>query len=143
MLRHHTFDVSIMKKTYIIYLTILSVLLSCTTNDPLEGIWIVRSDYYRATCEIHKTYQGFQGLMLSYDDGTTIYKHDPQQPRHLFKNIKLKDREYVDGVSSATIKSGTSKNISIKLINEDSLLMTTYIMNRPVEELWTKINKDE
>lgn len=122
------------------FLLLSLLLLSCKQeHDALSGQWIVNSKYYSATYEIFKESDGFDGLVLYYNDGTTRYKHDGSQNYFIFRHLRSEGKKYVDGVSGATSKQGMSKRIEINQIDEDTLEVTSYIVDQSLKEIWTRI----
>lgn len=124
---------------FLICISILIIFSCRDTGKDLVGTWKVHSQFYQSTCQIYQEGRAVKGQILSYHDGTSTYKYDGTDKRFLFENLRSKDSVYVDGMSGATVKSETPQMLSIRQKSKDSLLVTTYIMNRPLTELWTKI----
>jgi len=130
-------------KQWLILLFLLIAIACRQQIDPLVGIWKVNSSFYSATYQIMKKRNQLNGLVLFYNDGTTRYKHDGTQQQYIFNGLKKKeDGQYVDGISGATTKNDTPKNIEIKIINKDTLEVTTFVMNKPLVEFWTRQNNE-
>lgn len=126
-----------MKKSIIVFLAFLS--MSCSDSGlDLLGDWSVDSKHYQSTCRIQEEEGKLQGLILSYDDGTTRFHHKDGAQRYLFEDLKKKKDIYVDGISGATIKKDTPPTLSIAQKSRDTLLVTTQILNRPSTEVWTR-----
>lgn len=117
----------------------MAIIVGCNDKqDPVEGTWKVESRFYSATCEIQKEDGYFDGIVLSYDDGTTSYRFSENDPRYFFKNLKKKGEYYVDGVSGATKSGYSSDQLKIELIATDTLKMISMVSNKPIEELWIR-----
>lgn len=127
-----------MRKTFLISIAI--VFFSCTKKEnPLIGIWKVDSKFYKATCGILEEEGLTKGVVLYYNDNTTVYTHEEGQPKsYFFKNIKEKDGTYIDAVSGATKTEDSSKTATLHLVSTDTLEITTYIMNKPLKEIWIR-----
>ncbi len=127
-----------MKK--MLLLVILSILFSCDKKEnPLIGTWKVDSKFYKATCNILEKDDYIKGLVLYYNDDTTIYKYEEGKPKnYFFKNLKEKEDGYVDAISGATQIKTAEETVKLKLISEDTLEVTTYIMNKPLKETWIR-----
>lgn len=131
-----------MKKLSLILLLLVT---SCTDiKDPLEGEWEVRSRFFKARYEIFREDDQLKGLVLFYDDGTTKYNYDGAKRYYVYQNLIKKDSIYVDAVSGATQVKEDHKMIDhIKLIGNDTLQMVTYMMNRPIIDVWVRKQKTE
>ena len=119
---------------------VVIVLFSCTKKEnPLVGTWKVSSKFYRATCKVFEEGNHIKGLVLYYNDDTTIYRYEEGQPKnYFFKNLIEKDNGYVDAVSGATKVESSNETVQLKLVSEDTLIVTTYIMHKPIKEIWIK-----
>ncbi len=119
----------------------LCFLFSCSNEeDKLLGIWQSDSEFYRATYKIEKKGTDVKGLLLYYNDDTTVYKYEGDKEHYLFTGLKQQDQIFVDATAGAT-KSVSAKNpIELKLINYDTLAVTTYVMNRSLKEFWIRKN---
>lgn len=128
-------------KLYVILTLSLLTFLACRhSGTALVGHWKVHSQFYQSTCQIYEDGRYLKGLILSYHDGTSTYHHAEESQRFLFENLKEKDGVYVDGISGATtMADDETPLLSIELKSKDSLLVTTYIMNQPQTELWTRL----
>lgn len=112
--------------------------LSCVhKQDSLLGVWNVKSNFYKATCQIVKENNTYKGLVLYYNDDTSIYKHKEGDVKtYFFNNIKAENNQFVDAISGATIAS--SRLAELKLKHQDTLQVTTYIKQKPLTEIWIK-----
>lgn len=103
------------------------------------GIWKVDSKFYTATCEILEEDNTIKGVVLYYNDNTTVYKHEDGQPKsYFFKNITEKNGVYIDAVSGATKTENSNETATLHLLDQDTLEVTTYIMNKPLKEIWIR-----
>jgi hypothetical protein len=121
---------------------VVSIFYSCTQEPiPLLGKWKTNSVHYSATYQIEQN-EGeneLQVLILSYNDGTTTYKYEGEKPQYLCTNLhKENNNLYVDGTSGATKKEGVKHKYEIALINADSLRVTSYLLKKPLTEIWIK-----
>lgn len=115
------------------------VFIACNSSDSiLEGKWKLISPFYKASCQIIKKGNGFEGLILSYNDGTSTYQYDANKPFYAFTCLKKQGGIYVDGVSGATQQKGKTK-VSAQLISKDTLQLTTLIANQELKEIWARI----
>lgn len=128
-------------KSIIPILILFFLLVGCHKDGKeLHGEWRVNSSFYQSTCRIFEDNNQLKGLILTYNDGTTRYQHDGSTLRYLFENLKEKDGLFVDAISGATVKAGEQPAISIEQKSKDTLAVTSYVMNRPLTEIWTKNN---
>lgn len=129
-----------MKKLAIL---LLLFAVSCKdTIDPLEGEWEVRSRFFKARYEILREDDQLKGLVLFYDDGTTKYRYDGTKRHYAYQNLVKKDSVYVDAVSGATQVKEDHKMIDhIKMIGNDTLEMVSYMMNKPIVDVWVRKQK--
>lgn len=123
-----------------IFLLFPIIMVSCQRQeDPLVGKWKVNSKFYSATYQISEAGNELNGLVLSYNDGTSKYKQGDEKQYFVFTGLKKESElQYVDGISGATSKKDAPKSIEIKQINKDTLEVTTFIMNKPLTEIWTR-----
>ena len=114
--------------------------MGCHNNGgELIGDWKVISNFHKTTCRIQEVEGSLKGLILQSDDGTTQYQYDGIKPqRFLFENLKKRNNQYIDAVSGATTKDGETPSLSIEVKNMDTLMVTTYSLNRPLTEIWTR-----
>ncbi len=113
-------------------------LLACNQQDNIIGEWKVNSKFYQATFEIMEENDTWNGLVVYYNDGTTKYMHNDTKSRYAFTGLKKEKEVYVDGITAATSKKGAPKSVEIRKQGKDSLEVTTYIMNKPIVEVWTR-----
>jgi len=127
------------------WLITLFIFTACIQpTDQIEGNWKVNSAFYSADYKIIKERGKLSGLVLYYYDGTTKYKHDGSTNYYYFTGLKKQqNNSYIDGVSSATSKVETLKNIQIKYKHKDTLEVTTHLLNQPIVEIWTRNKSDE
>lgn len=123
-----------------ISLLLLLLVASCAdTKDPLEGEWEVRSRFFKARYEILKEDNQLKALVLFYDDGTTVYNYDGTKRHYAYQNLRKKEDIYVDVVSGATKhKESDTMTDHIRMIGNDSLQMITYMMNKPIIDVWVR-----
>lgn len=126
-----------------IYFLLFTLLFSCeqeTTH--LLGKWKTNSNYYSAVYQIEKIGDDFQAQILSYNDGTTKYKFDGQNPKFLFTNLQEnKNKYFVDGTSGATKTENIKPKYEIACIGNDSLKVTSFLLNKPLTEIWTRLTQ--
>lgn len=121
------------------FLILIISLCSCYRQyNDIKGEWKVNSKFYHATYQIIEEDDNLNGLVLYYNDGTTKYTYDGTKRRYVFTGLKKEKNQYVDGISGATSKNSTPKSIEIKSKSEDTLEVTTYIMDKPLLEIWTR-----
>lgn len=127
-----------MRKVFLI--SIVIVVFSCVKKEnPMIGIWKVDSKFYKATCEILEENDTVKGVVLYYNDNTTKYKHEVGAPKsYFFNDIKEKNGTYIDAISGATKIENNNKTATLHLLSKDTLEITTYIMNKPLKEIWTR-----
>ncbi|MGH1388047.1 hypothetical protein [Kordia sp.] len=127
-----------MRKAFLISSAI--VVFSCTKKEnPMIGIWKVNSRFYKATCEILEENDTVKGEVLYYNDNTTVYRSEKGQPKsYFFNNIKEKNGTYIDAVSGATKIENENKTAILHLLSKDTLEVTTYILNKPLKEIWIR-----
>ena len=121
---------------------LLLVMISCTDkNQELLGVWNVESSFYSATYNILEEDGDLKALALYYDDGTTHFKYQEGKTKkmYLFENLKFKNHNYVDAISGAT-KKANPEQLTLKVLDKDTLSVTTYIMHKPLTEKWIRKN---
>ena len=103
------------------------------------GIWKVDSKFYKATCKILEENDTVKGEVLYYNDNTTVYRSKKGQAKsYFFNNIKEKNGTYIDAISGATKTKNKNKTATLHLVSTDTLEITTYIMNKPLKEIWVR-----
>lgn len=129
-------------KKWIIAGYLLSLFACQNPIDTIVGEWRANSAFYQATYEIIAEEDHWNGQVLYYHDGTTKYRYDGRGKRYLFTGLKKSDGQYIDGISGATATGNQLKSIEINKKHEDTLEVTTYVMNKPIVEIWTRKNKN-
>lgn len=123
---------------HILLVCLIAVTLSCVADtSPLLGTWKVDSPFYRATYQIENHSGKCRAKVLYYNDDTTVYRYNDDDPWYQFTNLKSKKNEYVDAISGAT-KTG-KQSISIVPVHKDTLKVTSYILHKPLTETWFRI----
>ncbi len=110
--------------------------MGCSTqiDKRILGIWNVQSNFYKATYKIEKKGKKIIGKLLYYNDDTTVL-HETNTDKDIFlHDLKYKNGVYVDAISGAT----TTKNLTIKIKHQDTLEVTSYIIHKPLIEIWTR-----
>ncbi len=122
---------------------LLSIFMfSCSSRqDSIIGEWKVNSRFYQAVYQIVEENDALSGVVLYYNDGTTKYKYDGLKRRYAFTGLKKDKDQYVDGITGATTKMEAPKSVEIKKRGRDTLEMTSYIMEKPLVEIWTRNKK--
>lgn len=129
------------------YLLILlaGIVFSCAPHENLpEGMWRVNDKFYNATYQISASKQGIKSQILSYDDGTSKYTYQGGEKHYFFENLRYqKNGQYaIDGTSGATTKKAKKhvpKKTLVKVKNNDTLEVTTYLMSQPMKEHWVRL----
>lgn len=117
----------------------LITLASCQNQlPPIDGIWKVHSQFYAAKCKIYEDDNSLKGRALYYNDGTTIYHDNEKQPMFFFRDLQAQGNMYVDGISGATHTDKQQNNLSIEVKAADTLLVTSYVLGKPIKEIWTR-----
>ncbi len=121
-------------------LIIILFLFSCKKDyTNILGYWEVKNNFYKAKYQVFEDNKKLKVKVIYSNDGTSKYKFNAKEPRYVFTNLKQKEKMlYIDGVSGATKKTTTTNNI--KVISNDSLIVTTYLTKKPIITYWTKIN---
>ena len=103
------------------------------------GLWKVDSKFYKATCEIVEEANTLKGLVIYYNDDTTVYRYEEGQPKkYFFNNLKEKDSVYVDAIAGATKTENSNEVVTLNLLSKDTLEVTTHIMQKPLKEIWVR-----
>ncbi len=127
-----------MKKLFL-FLFMSITLLSCSKKqDKIIGTWRVDSQFYKATYIISSHNEKFYGKVVSYDDGTTQYDQKDGDQGYFLTNLVAKDNRYVNGLLHEN-RGGKPQHISISLLNNDTLEVTTTVMHRPIIEKWIRV----
>lgn len=114
---------------------------SCSQNcEPITGEWKVETPFYKASMEILSIDGALKCAVLTYDDGTSRYNNAGKSPYYLANDLKCKGGEYVDGISGATPTKNQGLRIEPKA--RDTLLVTSYVMNKPLIEKWIKLEHE-
>lgn len=115
----------------------LIFLVGCSTeiDNRILGTWNVQSKFYRGTFKIEKESKKLIGKIIYYNDDTTILKETETDKDIFLHDLKMKDDVFIDAVSGATTHT---ENLNIKVKNKDTLEVTTYIMKKPLVEIWTR-----
>lgn len=113
------------------------LILSCkeTMNQQIFGLWKIQNRFYEATYHITEEDGMVVARVMKYDDGTTKYLWDDDNPKYLFRNLQQKGEMFVDAVSGAT-KTDSNPTIEIEIWQIDSLRTTIYSNHHPRYELW-------
>ena len=116
------------------------ILLSCNNEaEQLLGRWKVDSKFYRATYDIVEVDGDLKVEVIYYNDDTTVLRQNKAKPYYLYNNLQQKDNQFIDAISGAT-KSNVQE-VSIKPRHKDTLEVTTYILKKPLTEIWIKTQK--
>lgn len=120
------------------YSVLSFILLGCSSQCPeIDGNWKVISPFYNASFNIQNIDGSLQCSVLTYDDGTTRFDNRGKSSYYLTQNLQCKDGIFIDGISGATTLEKSS--LTIKKVAFDTLSVTMYIMNNPLNENWIKI----
>lgn len=103
----------------------------------MQGTWRVNTPFYKSTCVIVVDDGYALARVLTYDDGTTNYSFSEGRPWYVFEKLMSEDGVYVDGVSGATSKEEAA--VSVVQLDVDTLLVTTYVLDKPITETWTRL----
>ncbi|WP_292945370.1 hypothetical protein [Olleya sp. UBA1516] len=121
---------------------LLIITFSCSKSAPeLLGVWQVKSNYYKATYSIINENDSIKAKVLYYNDGTTILRKEDKNTFYVFENLKPSNNGYVDAVSGATKTNEIKPNIELQSLHKDTLEVITYLRNKPLKEVWIRINK--
>lgn len=124
-----------------LYLFLCLVIISCAKKPKeLIGTWQVKSPYYKASYTIEENNNSVVAKVLYYNDDTFIYKGTSSEKDIFLKDLQYKNDTEIDAVSGAT---NTSTNYTLKLKSKDTLLVTKYIKNKPLTEIWIKKKSHE
>ena len=122
---------------YIITVSILISLFACRqkVDNTIFGTWHFQSKYYTGTFKIIEEQNTIKGQVLNYDDGTSKYKWNDENPKYIFQNLKYKNNQFIDGISGATKKASMSPAITIKILHQDTL----EVVNNYSVEKWIRL----
>ncbi|WP_420551374.1 hypothetical protein [Tenacibaculum aiptasiae] len=117
---------------------LLIFLIGCSTqiDERILGIWNVQSSFYKATYKIEKQANKLIGKVIYYNDDTTIIRETGTDKDIFLNNLTYKDDTFVDAISGAT--QTNSDNLKIKIKHKDTLEVTSYIMHKPLIEIWVR-----
>ncbi|KAB1155276.1 MULTISPECIES: DUF2147 domain-containing protein [Tenacibaculum] len=117
---------------------LLIFLIGCSTqiDERILGIWDVQSSFYKATYKIEKQANKLVGKVIYYNDDTTIIRETGTDKDIFLNNLTYKDDTFVDAISGAT--QTNSDNLKIKIKHKDTLEVTSYIMHKPLIEIWVR-----
>lgn len=116
------------------------VTFGCTPQkSSLEGIWQANDRFSKATYYISAQRQGLKVQVLSYDDGTSSYTYKGGKKQYFAQYLRRQKQQYVDGMSGATQKqTGKTARKRLQVKNQDTLEVTTYVVNQPIKEYWVR-----
>ena len=101
----------------------------------LIGVWEVNTPYHKAVYSIEEYEDNIVGKIKYYNDNTFVYK-ESGTPKDIFLHkLKRKDSLYIDAISGAT---NTNHEWVIQQKHLDTLEVTQYIHNKPLQEVWIK-----
>ncbi|WP_272149982.1 hypothetical protein [Tenacibaculum aiptasiae] len=117
---------------------LLIFLIGCSTqiDKRILGIWDVQSSFYKATYKIEKQANKLVGKVIYYNDDTTIIRETGTDKDIFLNNLTYKNNTFVDAISGAT--QTNSNNLKIKIKHKDTLEVTSYIMHKPLIEIWVR-----
>lgn len=118
------------------------VLSYCACGEPVNpdvfGTWSAENRYYKADYQIREVGGKVVGEIIKYNDGTTRYKWEDDNPKYVFQNLKSKDGLLVDAISGASTKA-ENKNLELRMLHQDTIDATIFINNHPTSESWIRI----
>lgn len=107
----------------------------------IEGLWLRKDRYSYSELLIVEEEGSLNAKVIYSKDGTSEYLFSEELPRYVFVNLKKVENElFVDGTSSATQLQQNHKVNRIVKIQEDSLAVYTYVLNKEIKEIWTRKN---
>lgn len=115
--------------------------LSCKTDENIDGFWKVKSEFYRATYHVHNVDHSKKAQVIAYSDGTSSYTDHERPNQYVFNNLKQQEGVYVDAISGATKTSSLEHSNHIRVKHKDTIEVTTFIMGKPLKELWIRTTK--
>lgn len=108
-------------------------------DERIYGDWCTTSDYYTACYNISEIKDEIVGKVLTYDDGTSNYSFNEENPKYVFKQLIYRNERFTDGVSGATSTKEESATTTIKVINLDSIEVQTKLSkNHTTKEIWIR-----
>lgn len=108
-------------------------------DERIYGDWCTTSNYYRACYNISRVNDKIVGKVLTYDDGTSNYSFNKENPKYVFKQLIYRNEKFADGVSGATSTKEESATTTIKVINLDSIEVQTKLSkNHTTKEIWIR-----
>lgn len=128
-------------KTRAVIFFLFTLILSCSSSDELNGYWTVKSNFYKATYLIGEFNEQKGVLIVSYNDGSTVYTNKTRPNQFVFKNLIKKDETYVDAISGATTTASDDSLNHIRHIHSDTIEVTTFLFGKPLKELWIRTTK--
>ncbi len=116
------------------------MLFGCdSSNDTILGTWRANERHYSATYSIIKENDAYNGVVLSYSDGTKSIKHNPYSPYYLFKNLKWEGEKYIDGISGATKSENQKSQFIISIQHKDTISVTSSLSGGERKENWVRV----
>ena len=130
------FDTEFKSMRNIIFFLSLIGLTSCSKKpQELIGIWEVKTPYHKAIYSIEEEEDKIVGKIKYYNDHTYIYQETGSSKDIFLHKLKRKDSLYIDAISGATV---SNQSLIIKRRHPDTLEVTQYIHNKPLQEFWIK-----
>ena len=124
-------------KTLVVILTCFTTLISCAqSNDPIIGIWDVKTNHYEAIYEIVEHEGKFYGKAHYYNDGDTEYSGDNNKEDYFITGIELKNDQYLNGKMYSP--DGSYHRVIFTMDDKDTLVVSMTIEGEYYSETWTR-----
>ena len=110
-------------KTLIVTLFFSVTFIACAqTNDPIIGVWDVKTAYYEAVYEIVEHEGKFFGKIHYYNDGETEYTGENKKEDYFLTDLELKNDQYLNGKMYAP--DGSFYHIICSLDDRNTLVVS-------------------
>lgn len=129
-------------KTMLSILSILSLFISfnaCTIEgEQICGIWYAQGDYGQMKIEITPWEGKFHGYLLEYNDGKTVTKGAKEDEYIFLTDLVFKNEQYDNGKIYLDPSSKESCDISLTLLDNQSLKASYNCGGKRFVETWSK-----
>lgn len=129
-------------KTMLSIFSIITLLMSfnaCTIEgEQICGIWYAQGDYGHMKIEITPWEGKFHGYLLEYNGGKTVTKGAKEEEYIFLTDLVFKNEQYENGKIYLDPNSKESCDISLRLLDNQSLKANYNCGGERFEETWSK-----
>jgi hypothetical protein len=129
-------------KNFIAILACLVLTVSCAKGqDPIEGTWKVKSEFYEATYELISFKGKIFGKLKYYNDGEQELREQKKKPSYVLTDLVPGKNGYSKGKLYGI--DGKYYEINAVLKQEDLLEVKMTYQGKPYTEIWNRVKEEE